>query len=153
MEIAKEIEALREMPIADLVARYETLFGKPPRCRNREHLWRRCAWKIQEQRLGGLSRAAKDRLEELIGEIDLPATEAQRTTTGALKRSRRPGDPPVGTTLVRNWHGKEIQVKVIENGYEWNGVIYRSLSAVAKAATNAHWSGAYFFGLRRRRAK
>ena len=145
MEIAKEIEALREMPIPELVARYEELFGRPPRSKNREHVWKRCAWKLQEQRLGGLSRTAKERLEELIGEIDLPLTEKQRTVAGTLKRSRRPSDPPVGTTLVRSWHGQEIQVKVVEGGYEHDGVVHKTLTAAAMAITGSHWNGHLFF--------
>ena len=151
MEIAKEIEALREMPIPDLVTRYEELYGRPPRSKNREHMWKRCAWKIQEERLGGLSRAAKDRLEELISEIDLPATEAQRTTTGALKRPLKPGDPPVGTVLTRSWHGKEIQVRVVEGGFECDGVVHKTLTAAAMAVTGSHWNGRLFFGLTERR--
>ena len=151
MEIAKEIEALRELTIPDLVARYEELFGCRPRCRNREHLWRRCAWKIQEQRLGGLSRAAKAKLEELIGGIELPLTEKQRTVTGALKRLPKPGDPPVGAVLTRSWHGREVQVRVVDGGFEHDGVVHKTLSAAAQAITSSHWNGRLFFGLAERR--
>jgi hypothetical protein len=151
MEIAKEIEALRQLAIPDLVLRYEELFGRPPRSKNREHMWKRCAWKLQEQRLGGLSRAAKDRLEQLIGEIDLPLTEARRTVAGALKCLAKPGDPPVGTILTRSWHGKEIQVKVVDGGFEYNGLVHKTLSAAAQAITGSHWNGRLFFGLAERK--
>jgi hypothetical protein len=42
-------------------------------------------------------------------------------------------------------------VRVLENGFEWNGVVYRSLSAVAKAVTGTHWNGKLFFGLAKRK--
>ena len=77
-----EIRELRAMPVPELVARYEAAFGKPPRTKHREHLWRRIAWKIQEQRFGGLSSTAKGRLDELIAELDVPL--ARQTVRGAL---------------------------------------------------------------------
>jgi hypothetical protein len=57
----------------------------------------------------------------------------------------------VGTILVRKWREQEIRVVVLENGYEWNDVVYRSLSAVAKAVTGSHWNGRLFFRLTERR--
>ena len=149
--IEEEIDELRRLPTADLVARYEELYGRPPHCRHREHLWKRIAWKLQERRFGGLSAVAKQRLEELISEIDLPLTESQRTVSGALKRPPKPGEPAVGTVLSRDWHGQRIEVRVVDGGFEYAGVVYKTLSAVAKAVTGAHWNGRLFFGLTARR--
>ncbi len=154
VDLAKQIAELRGLSVPALVARYEALFGKPPRVRSREFLWKRICWKLQEQAFGGLSGAANARLEELIAEIKLPAAENRRTVRGTLKRSVRPGDPAVGTTITRVWRDKEIQVRVLEAGFEWNGEVYKSLSAVAQAVTGAHWNGKLFFGLvGRKRAK
>ncbi len=150
-DIAKEIETLRRMRVPELVERYRDVFGKEPRVKHREWLWKRIVWKIQEQRFGGLSELAKRRLEELIAEIDLPLLEKQRTVSGALRGPKRPGDPVVGTTLVRNWKGQEVRVLVVENGYEWNGAVYRSLSGAAKRITGSHWNGRLFFGLTKRK--
>ncbi len=151
--IAQEIESLRGLEVAELVERYKELFGKPPRLKHRAHLWKRCAWTLQEKQFGGLSETAKHRLEELIGEIDLPLPERQRTVAGKLRGKPKPGDPIPGTTLVRRWRGQEIRVEVSENGFEFDGVLYKSLSAVAKAVTGSHWSGKLFFGLRKRKAR
>ncbi len=149
--IADEIEDLRRMDVAVLVVRYRELFGKEPRVRNREHLWKRCAWRLQEQRLGGLSGAAKDRLDELIASIEIPKAEAERTVAGKLKKSRKPDEPPVGSVLTRIWRGTTIEVKVVEGGYEYEGVPYKSLSAVAFASTSCKWNGRLFFNLVERR--
>ena len=149
--IPQEIAALRAMAVPELVERYEAVFGKPPRVKHREHMWKRIAWRIQEQRFGGLSQVAKRRLDELIAEIELPL--GQRTVNGKVARSR-PGDPPVGTTLTRVWKGHEVRATAVEGGWEHDGVAYRSLSAVAKAVTGSHWNGRLFFGLTpRRRAR
>ena len=67
---------------------------------------------------------------------------------------RKTRDPLVGTVLTRNWRGQEIRVTVLETGYEFNDVVYRSLSAIAREITSAHWNGRLFFGLvSRRKAK
>jgi hypothetical protein len=49
--------------------------------------------------------------------------------------------------LIRRYLGKDIQVLVRADGFEWEGKVYRSLSAVAKAVTGSHWSGNLFFGI------
>ncbi len=52
-----------------------------------------------------------------------------------------------GTILTRQYKGHAIQVTVRDNGFEYLGEVYGSLSAVAKAITGSHWNGNYFFGL------
>jgi hypothetical protein len=149
-DITKEIERMQEMTTPELVERYEALWGKPPRVRNPAWLRKRCAWKIQEIKFGGLSTAAKKVLEELIAEIDFPLGDEERTVTGKLTKPRRPGDPAVGTTLTREWKGRELRLRVLEDGYELDGVVYPSLSAAAKAATGSKWNGPMFWGLTKR---
>jgi hypothetical protein len=38
-------------------------------------------------------------------------------------------------------------VAVTEDGFEYGGKTYRSLTKVARVITGAHWSGPRFFGL------
>ena len=52
-----------------------------------------------------------------------------------------------GTTLSRKYKGRTILVRVLRRGFEYEGKVYRSLSAVAKAVTGSHWNGYLFFGL------
>ena len=127
-----------------------TEFGKPPRVKHREHLWRRIAWKVQEQRFGGLSTVAKKRLDELIADLDLPLG-GERTVRAKVNGRTKPGEPPIGTTLVREWRGTEVRATRVEGGWEHGGVVHRSLSAVAKAVTGSHWNGRLFFGVTKRK--
>jgi hypothetical protein len=151
-EITQEIAELRKLSVEDLREKYVAVWGKEPRVRHsKEWLWKRIAWKLQEERFGGLSALAKRRLEELISEIKLPTTEAQRTVAGKLKPGARPNGQALGSTLVREWRGQQLQVRVVDGGFEWNGVVYKSLSAVAHAVTGAHWNGKLFFGLTTRK--
>ncbi len=144
--ITEEIAELRAMPVPGLVDRYEKLHGKPPRVKNRAWLWRRCAWKLQEQRFGGLSEVAKRRLDELIADLDIDLTN-ERTVRAKVNGTARRGEPVVGTTLTRTWKGREIHATRTEDGWEHDGVVYRSLSAVVKAITGSHASGPAWFGL------
>ena len=150
--IAEEVAELRALPAAELTKRYVEVFGREPRIRHRAYLWKRLAWKAQEARLGGLSEVAKARLEELIGQLDLPLQERNRTVSGRLRGGRRAGQK-LGTTLTREWRGQQISVTIVEGGFEHGGVVYKSLSAVAKVVTGSHWNGRLFFNLRQRTSK
>jgi hypothetical protein len=55
--------------------------------------------------------------------------------------------PLPGTILTRTYRGRQIEVKVMPQGFEYEGESYRSLSAVAKVVTGSHWNGHLFFGL------
>ena len=88
---------------------------------------------------GGASRALRRRLQTLAGEF---------------KRGNGSFDPGLlpktGTTLVRQWRGHAHTVLVCEDGFEYEGQRYRSLSVIAARITGAHWSGPRFFGLTKR---
>ena len=147
--IAQRIRELQDMTTAQLAEHYEDVFGQPPRVRNKAFLRRRVAWKIQELKFGGLSEPAKARLDQLITQIDLPLGDPgparpRRATRNGAKA------PLIGTTLVRRWHDQDLRVEVQANGFEWEGTLYRSLSAVARAITGANWNGRLFFGLTKR---
>jgi Protein of unknown function (DUF2924) len=55
--------------------------------------------------------------------------------------------PLPGTVLTREYRGEAIRVTVLEKGFEWEGQVYRSLTAIANAVTGSHWNGYGFFGL------
>jgi hypothetical protein len=142
--VADELAELRTLDVDALVARYEQVFGRAPRSRNHAHLLRKIGWRIQELRFGGLSTVARRRLDELASQVELPVGLPVREIP------RKSGALAIGTVLVRDWRGQRVEVRVLDNGFEWNNVVHRSLSAVAQAITGAHWSGALFFGLRQR---
>jgi hypothetical protein len=151
--VVERVAALDTTPTDELIAEYQRLHDKAPRTRNRLWLIRRVAWAIQAEAYGGLSDRAKARLEELIAQIGPPLGAADRTVTTALPRKPKPNAPSVGTTLTRVWRGQQIIVHCRDNGFEHDGVLYRSLSAVAEKVTGSHWNGRLFFGLVDRRRK
>ena len=135
--VASQLVELRAMDVASLHARYVELFGREPRSRHREHLYRKVAFKIQERAFGGLSAVARKRLDGLIAEIELPTAPPMRD-----------GLAP-GSVLSRVWHDRRIEVRVLDDGrFEFEGATYRSLSAIARKVTGSAWNGPLFFGLR-----
>ena len=64
----------------------------------------------------------------------------------------RGSDRPItGTRLLRTYQGVEHAVTVMQDGYEWQGRPYKSLSAIARAITGTRWNGLVFFGLKNQR--
>jgi hypothetical protein len=54
-----------------------------------------------------------------------------------------------GTRLAREWQGRTYTVDVLDKGFGYDGVLYTSLSPIAKAITSSHRSGPHFFGVDR----
>ena len=152
--IPARIARLQEMSVGELREEWRRLYAEEPRSRHRVWLWRRLAWRIQELEYGGLSDRAKKRLEELMPRAEL----ALRVPRGFMKGTDLPPRairdkriPPPGTVLLRSYKGQGIAVTVLENGFAWEGREYRSLSAIAKDVTGAHWNGLRFFALDRKK--
>lgn len=152
-DISTQIRALQSKPPAALAVRFTELFGKPPRVRNASWLRRQIAWRLQADAFGGLPERARQRLEHLAAAIDLPIVAAAAPTKPKreLTPSDQPGMPAIGTVLTREYRGKTLQVEVRADGVEWDGKVFSSLSAAAKAITGSTWNGKLFFGLTERR--
>jgi hypothetical protein len=145
--VARQIADLETLPAAKLGDRWRALFGTEPPAYQRRFLVKRLAYRLQELAYGGISEAARARMEEIAQEAGLDE-EASLPGRGhrAHKRSREL--PVAGTRLVRMWDDRRYEVTVTATGFEFEGRPYRSLSAIANAITGGHWNGRVFFGLR-----
>ena len=61
--------------------------------------------------------------------------------------ARDPRLPAAGTLLKRSYGQQSVEVRVHEDGFEYNGKSYASLSAIALQVTGTRWNGFLFFGL------
>ena len=156
LNINRELAALRRMTPKELRVRYAEVFGEETRSRSKQQLIKMIAWRLQSQAEGGLSERARRRAEQLARDADIrltppKATRANgdgRTRTSSLPSSS--GDdrlPTPGTLITREYKGRTLEVTVLENGFEFEGESYRSLSAVAKAITGSHCNGYLWFRL------
>jgi hypothetical protein len=111
----------------------------PPPGLSRDLLIRALVHQLQERTYGGVSRVQRRRLQTLSAEFEKGAACSD---SGIMLKT--------GTTLLRQWRGHTHTVLVRENGFEYDGQHYRSLTVIAEKITGAHWSGPRFFGLTRR---
>jgi len=139
--LAEDIAALKCRSYGDLRFAWRRAYRRdPPKFLSRDLLELGIAWKLQERAFGGLSVTAKRQLDEVAGAIDAKSDIAK------IRRvSLRPG-----ARLIREWAGEVHEVLVTEDGFEWRGKTWRSLSVIAREMTGTRWSGPRFFGLDQR---
>jgi Protein of unknown function (DUF2924) len=136
--VAAKLQAIERMDYATVRDEWRRLYRvQAPKRVSRSLLMLGVAWKIQEQAYGGLSAVAKRRLADLAKNLE---------RDGDVTRNRVARLRP-GAKLVREWRGQTHKVIVLEDGFEWKGTRWRSLSVIAREITGVHWSGPRFFGL------
>jgi hypothetical protein len=156
MKITKEVASLQKLSVKDLQARYSEAFGEETHGHHKTWLIKRIAWRLQAVAEGDLSERARRRAAELANDADLrlspprvpaAAPTLERTETAVLRTRANDRVPIPGTVISRTYKGKSLQVKVLPHGFEFDGEVFKSLSAVAKAITGSHCSGHFFFRL------
>ena len=137
IEVSRRLEALSDLSPDELRKEWRRLYRSQPPRLSRDLLVRAIAYRIQELRYGGLSKATSRKLAALVqarrSDGEIAPEGAQRIRAGAR--------------LVREWNGRTHTVTVEEDGFTYAGRNYRSLSAIAREITGARWSGPRFFGL------
>ena len=158
LNIAKEIADMERMTVKELRYKHIDAFGEATRSGNKDYLVKRIAWRLQANAHGDLTSRARQRAEELANDADLRSTAPKVKTTDTPRAVTRelPVDfghdsrlPMVGSNIKRHYKGRDIVVRVLPKGFEYEGEVYRSLSAVAKVVTGTHWNGYHFFNLKR----
>jgi hypothetical protein len=155
--LRQEIEGLRRMTVGELKGKYRDVFGEASRSNHKQFLFRRIAWRIQANALGGLSERARRRAREIANDDDLRIRAPKNFLRGDLDSmltletraapTEDPRLPIAGTLLVRRYRGKDVVVRVREDGFEYGGQVHRSLSSAVREATGTPWNGFAFFRL------
>ncbi len=128
--LTQEVQALDRLDLEGLREVWRGRYGEAPPLRSVDLLRLILAWRIQAQALGGLDPKVRRQLKRR------GALEAEGLSLG------------VGALLKREWQGGVVEVEVAQDGFRWEGRVYRSLSAVATAIAGVKWNGPRFFGLR-----
>ena len=110
----------------------------PPSRMSQRFMRQSLAFDLQAAQFGGLSKGVAKTLDK----------PPERKTHQTVSQGVEPGG-----RLMREWNGVTHVVEVTSDGFQWNGATYRSLSAIARAITGAHWSGPRFFGLNKAQGK
>ena len=139
-EVDGEIARLVDRSTQELRRAWRTMYHSgPPLGLSRDLIIRGLADKLQQRAHGGPSRALQRRLRILARELEKGAGSFD--FGGVLKS---------GASLVRRWRGHTHTVLVGEDGFEYDGQRYSSLTVIAERITGAHWSGPRFFGVNKR---
>ena len=158
-KVIAEIARLPDLRVADLQQRYEQVYGEECRSRNKQYLIRRLAWRLQANEEGGLSASTLKMAEELAVDAETRVTAPRLNSTNNVEVVRTqpaafvdwdPRLPPPGNMVERQYKGQMIRVVVLQEGFEYEGQRYRSLSAIAKEVSGTHTNGFLFFRLGRR---
>ena len=130
ISVQRQLLALAQMDKEELISKWKDLFGKNPPEYGPVFMRRRLAYRIQELFYGGLSEELKSQM--------LARKRTPSRNSGILK---------TGNRIIREWKDEKYEVIIRSNGVEYNGQLYRSLTAVAKKITGTHWNGKKFFGV------
>ena len=160
--VAAQVHALSGMSVAQLRDRWREVFGQETQQRHRIYMVKRLAWRLQEDQLPKLTPEQEARVAAHRRELEaLPPSEwfpgagrRKRAATGPQERHRATQNHRAispGTTLARTYRGHQVAVKALDGGrFEYEGRVYRSLSAIAREITGTSWNGWVFFGLARK---
>ncbi len=150
----KQKRPLIERPLdGDLTRRrWRSLIGRhPPKALSRALMDRILAWREQVAESGDMSPRSRAILTAVLAGTKTDGrVQSNETNRDHGARSARSGATlRVGAVLVREHAGVLHRVTVVAEGFEWDGRIYGSLSAVARAITGVRWNGRRFFALDR----
>ena len=136
--LAAQIAGLPKLSTIEMRRLWRELYEREPPKLSRLLLIQKLAWRIQELTLGGLDEETHKVINQGISQIG---------RKGAIPKPRKV-KPRVGVSFERLWNGRIYTVITRENGFEYGGEIYKSLTAVARKITGTHTSGPRFFGLK-----
>ncbi len=127
----RQVKELEKMKTSELREKHREIFGEETASRNKQYLVKKLAKALDEQ-----TAAAK------------PArSKPARKTKGKAAKPRDPRLPEPGTVLEKTYKGETYKIKVLEDGFEYDGDHYRSLSGVAREITGQIWNGYLWAGL------
>ena len=150
-QLSVQLRALQHMTAGELADKYSAVFGVPTLSRNKEHLRKKIAWRIQEIAEGGLSERACKRIEILGKQAPAQKEEPRPQVKPVEVPARDPRLPAAGSILTRTYRTKRYEVLVLQEGFEYQGQHFSSLSKIARVITGTRWNGFLFFGLILRR--
>ena len=132
--LSADLDALASLKRCELVARWRMIFdAPPPKHLSAPFMIKAIGFEMQCKTFGYSSKATERRLKAIA--------------RGGVAKTKSAAFIKPGTHLMREWNGRTYQVEATKEGYVLDGTTYRSLSAIAKKITGAHWSGLRFFGL------
>ena len=133
--VRNELLEIQQMTEAQLREKWVALYGKKPPNFSEPFLRRRLAYRVQELAYGGVTEPTLQKIREV------QVKSARKKPSKVNLR--------VGTIICRVWHRRRYDVTVMPDGFEWDGQIYPTLSAIASKISGTNRNGLEFFGIQR----
>ena len=157
-----DIGRLAKLGPAQLQAIHKEMFGTEHAIANCQHLRRKIAWHIQATKEGGLPEAIRLLANSIARESELRTRISDNALcrrdaippelaaiTKVVSNSHDARLPMPGSLIVKKYKQTTLVVKVRDDGFEYEGRHYTSLSNIASEITGTRWNGFAFFGLAR----
>ena len=137
LAIERKLDRLRSLGLEELRLEWRQMYHSDAPRISRDLLVLGLGYRLQEIKHGGLGKATRRKLQTMAKVL---------RTTGRVGATPSLSLKP-GARLVREWHGRTHTVTVTEDGFEYAGTSFPSLTKIANKITGGHWSGPRFFGL------
>jgi hypothetical protein len=135
--IERKLDRIRSLGLEELRLEWRQLYQSDAPRISRDLLVLGLGYRLQEIEQGGLGKATRRKLQTIAKAL---------RTTGQVGAAPSLNLKP-GARLVREWRGRTHTVTVTEDGFEYAGASYPSLTKIANKITGSHWSGPRFFGV------
>ena len=139
-EILKRITKLQKQSEKELLKVWRTMFEGDPEIMSRKYMIGKLAYKIQELAYGGLDAETENKIKNC-------AKEVAKEKTVTAKKSQK-FSPMVGTKITKKYNDRMLEVMVVNDGFSYEGTVYKSLSAIATQITGTKWNGLKFFNVK-----
>ena len=158
--ILPRVADLPRLTAQQLQAVHRQMFGAAHSVANCQHLRRKIAWHVQAAREGALPEAVRTFAFSIARETELRmriSENAQRRrnaiptelaiTTTVVSQAHDARLPMPGSLIAKKYRERTLVVKVLDDGFEYEGRHYTSLSTIAGEITGTRWNGFAFFQL------
>ena len=139
-DVLKRIMKLQKQSEKELLKIWRTMFDGAPEFMSKKYMIGKLAYKIQELAYGGLDAETENKIKNC-------AKEVTKEKTAAAKKSHK-FSPIVGTKITKKYNDKILEVMVVNDGFSYEGSVYKSLSAIATQITGTKWNGLKFFNVK-----
>jgi hypothetical protein len=153
-----DIGQLPRLGPAELQAIHREMFGAEHSIANCQHLRRKIAWHIQAAKEGGLPEAVRSFAISIARGTELRTRVSENAlrrrdvipaelsaTTQVVRQSHDARLPMPGSLIAKKYKQRTLVVKVLDDGFEYEGRHYTSLSTIAGEITGTRWNGFAFF--------
>ena len=139
LEVIKQVVALQNLKTAELEKMWKRFYNHLPEVASRQHMTAKIAYKLQELAYGGVDEVTENKIKACAKKVQTPIDK--------IKKAKK-YKPMIGSKIIKDYNGTLIEVLVVQDGFAYNGEVFKSLSAIAKKITGTNWNGLRFFGVK-----